>query len=91
MSIEEFKTRILDFKSNSRKKNAYKYADMEEIINADRHHNGTKIEYLERRERLRRVLESRKAKVANDQKIVQSATASKANINEINNDAKKAK
>ena len=61
--------------------NAY-YIDIEEEIpNAGRHHNGTKIEYLERRERLRRVLESRKAKSANcnDQKIVQSATTSKAN------------
>ena len=45
-------------------------------------HDGTKIEYQERRDRLRQVLESRKAK---------SAAASKANINDINNDAKKAK
>ena len=56
-----------------------------------RHHDGTKIEYQERRDRLRQVLESRKAKSANDQEIVQSAAASKANINDINNDAKKAK
>ena len=64
---------------------------VEEISDAGRHHNGTKIEYLERRERLRRVLESRKAKSANNEEIVQSATTSKANVNEINNDAKKAK
>ena len=72
---------------------AYIDTTMEDIsTNAGRHHDGTNIEYLERRERLRRVLESRKAKKsANDQEIVQSATASKANINEINNDAKKAK
>ena len=56
-----------------------------------RHHNGTKIEYQERRDRLRHVLESRKAKAANDQEIVQSAASSKANTNDINNDAKKAK
>ena len=54
-------------------------------------HDGTKIEYQERRDRLRQVLESRKAKSANDQEIVQSAAASKAYINDINNDAKKAK
>ena len=49
-----------------------------------------KIENEERRERLRRILESRKAKSVNDQEKVQSA-APKDNINDISNDAKKAK
>ena len=44
----------------------------------------------ERKERLRRILESRKAKSANDQEKVQSA-ATKDNINDVSNDAKKAK
>ena len=51
--------------------------------------NQTKIEYEERRDRLRQVLESRKPKSANDQEIAQSAP--KDNINDISNDAKKAK
>ena len=40
---------------------------------------------------LRRILESRKAKSANDQEKVQSAAATKDNINGTSNDAKKAK
>ena len=44
----------------------------------------------ERKERLRRILESRKAKSANDQEKVQSA-ATKDNINDTSIDAKKAK
>ena len=55
-----------------------------------RNHKETKIENEERLDRLRRVLESRKAKSANDQEKVQSA-ATKDNINDISNDAKKAK
>ena len=53
-------------------------------------HRETKIEYDERTERLRQVLESRRAKSANDKEKVQSA-APKENINGIKNDAKKAK
>ena len=63
--------------------NSYIDCPLGEIsTNAGRHNDGTKIEYFERRDRLRQVLESRKAK---------SAAVSKANINDINNDAKKAK
>ena len=54
-------------------------------------HRGQNIENEERRERLRRILESRKAKSANDQEKVQSAAATKDNINGTSNDAKKAK
>ena len=50
---------------------------------------GQEIENAERRERYRLILERRKAKSANDQKIVQSATED--NTNDIGNDAKKAK
>ena len=57
---------------------------------AVRNNEETKIENEERRERLRRVLESRKAKSANDQEKVQSA-ATKDIISDISNDAKKAK
>ena len=60
------------------------------VVTNNRNHEETKIENEERRERLRRVLESRKAKSANDQEKVQSA-ATKDNINDISNDAKKAK
>ena len=56
---------------------------------AVRNNEETKIENEERRERLRRVLESRKAKSANDQEIVQSVA--KDNTNDVSNDAKKAK
>ena len=49
----------------------------------------SEIENEERRERYRQILERRKAKSANDQEIVQSAT--KENTNDISNDAKKAK
>ena len=52
-------------------------------------HRGQKIENEERRERLRRILESRKAKSANDQENVQSP-ATEDNINETSIDAKKA-
>ena len=50
-------------------------------------HRGQNIENEERRERLRRILESRKAKSANDQEKVQSAAATKDNINGTSNDA----
>ena len=61
------------------------------LLSADNgNHEGQIIENEERKERLRRVLESRKAKSANDQEKVQSA-ATKDNISDISNDAKKAK
>ena len=47
------------------------------------------FENEERRDRYRQILERRKAKSANDQEIVQSATKDKTN--DISNDAKKAK
>ena len=50
---------------------------------------GQMFEKEEQKERLRRVLESRKAEAANDQETVQSAT--KDNTNAISNDATKAK
>ena len=50
---------------------------------------GQEIEIAERRERYRQFLERRKAKSANDQETVQSAT--KDNTNAISNDATKAK
>ena len=53
-------------------------------------HTGQVIENEERRERLRRILESRKAKAANDQEKVQSA-ATNDNVSDMSNDAKKAK
>ena len=49
----------------------------------------SEIENEERRERFRQILERRKAKSANDQETVQSAT--KDNTNDISNDGKKAK
>ena len=52
--------------------------------------NGQMVENEERRERLRRILESRKAKAANDQEKVQSA-ATNDNVSDMSNDAKKAK
>ena len=52
-------------------------------------YRGQKIENEERRERLRRILESRKAKSANDQENVQSP-ATEDNINKTSIDAKKA-
>ena len=53
-------------------------------------HTGQMIENDERRERLRRILESRKAKAANDQEKIQSA-ATNDNVSDMSNDAKKAK
>ena len=53
-------------------------------------HAGQMIENEERSERLRRILESRKAKSANDQEKVQSA-ATNDNVSDMSNDAKKAK
>ena len=53
-------------------------------------HAGQMIENEERSERLRRILESRKAKAANDQEKVQSA-ATNDNVSDMSNDAKKAK
>ena len=52
---------------------------------------GQEIENAERRERYRQILERRKAKSANDQEKVQSAAATKDNINGTSNNAKKAK
>ena len=49
-----------------------------------------KIENEERKEKLRRILESRKAKAANDQEKEQSA-ATNDNVSDMSNDAKKAK
>ena len=49
----------------------------------------SEIENEERRERYRQILERRKAKSANDQETVQSATSD--NTNDISNDAKKDK
>ena len=49
----------------------------------------SEIENEERREKYRQILERRKAKSANDQEIVQSAT--KVNSGDISNDAKNAK
>jgi hypothetical protein len=61
------------------------------VLQADiGNHTGQMIENEERRERLRRILESRKAKSANDQEKVQSA-ATNDNVSDISNDAKKAK
>ena len=53
-------------------------------------HQGQKIENEEQRDRLRRILESRKAMSVNDQEKVQSA-APKDNVDGISNDAKKTK
>ena len=53
-------------------------------------YRGQKIENEERRERLRRILESRKAKAANDQEKEQSA-ATNDNVSDMSNDAKEAK
>ena len=64
---------------------------IESVKASARNHRETKTEYKERTERLRQVLESRRAKsAANDKEKVQSA-APKDNINDISNDAKKAK
>ena len=61
------------------------------VLQADiGNHTGQMIENEERRERLRRILESRKAKSANDQEKVQSA-ATNDNVSDMSNDAKKAK
>ena len=57
---------------------------------AMRNHKEQKIANEERREKLRRILESRKAKAANDQEKVQSA-ATNENVSDMSNDAKKAK
>ena len=48
------------------------------------------FENEEQKERLRRILESRKAKAANDQEKVQSA-ATNDNVSDMSNDAKEAK
>ena len=54
--------------------------------------NGQMVENEERRERLRRILESRKAKAANDQEKEQSeSAATNDNVSDMSNDAKKAK
>ena len=60
------------------------------FVNGANHAAGQMIENEERRERLRRILESRKAKAANDQEKVQSA-ATNENVSDMSNDAKKAK
>ena len=51
---------------------------------------GQMFEKEEQKERLRRVLESRKAEAANDQETVQSAST-EDNVSDMSNDAKKAK
>ena len=65
-------------------------AGVQAVQAAMRNHKEQKIANEERREKLRRILESRKAKSANDQEKVQSV-ATKDNINDVSNDAKKAK
>ena len=90
VKYKESKTRILnDFQRvlkmpklncSGPKQNGYYTGSSKEV---------TEIENEERRNRYRQVLERRKAKSANDQEIVQSAT--KDNTNDISNDAKKAK
>ena len=65
-------------------------ANVQAVQAAMRNHKEQKIANEERREKLRRILESRKAKSANDQEKVQSV-ATKDNINDVSNDAKKAK
>ena len=62
---------------------------IERVKASNRNQRETKIEYDERTERLRHVLESRRAKSANDKEKVQSA-APKDNIDG-SNDAKKTK
>ena len=55
-------------------------------------HTGQMVENEERRERLRRILESRKAKAANDREKEQSeSAAANDNVSDMSNDAKKAK
>ena len=63
------------------------------VIQADiGNHTGQMVENEERRERLRRILESRKAKAANDQEKEQSeSAATNDNVSDMSNDAKKAK
>ena len=63
------------------------------VIQADiGNRNGQMVENEERRERLRRILESRKAKAANDQEKEQSeSAATNDNVSDMSNDAKKAK
>ena len=63
---------------------------IERVKASNRNHRETKIEYEERTERLRQVLESRRARSANDKEKVQSA-APKDNVDGISNDAKKTK
>ena len=53
-------------------------------------HERQLLEKEEQKERLRHVLESRKAKAANDQEKVQSA-ATNDNVSDMSNDAKEAK
>ena len=65
-----------------------KYRKGFEVDNGN--HEGQMIENEEQRERLRRILESRKAKAANDQEKEQSA-ATNDNVSDMSNDAKKAK
>ena len=88
-NIQEVKTRIFDFKSNSKRKMP-KRETIESVKASYRNLRETKIEYEERTERLRQVLESRRAKSSNDEEKVQSA-APKDNINGVSYDAKKAK
>ena len=91
-NIQEVKTRIFDFKSNSKRKMPVaSSAKGTKGTTFSSRNRETKTEYEERTERLRQVLESRQAKsAANDKEKVQSA-APKDNINGISNDAKKAK
>ena len=64
-------------------------ANVQAVQAAMRNHKEQKIAKEERKEKLRRILESRKAKSANDQENVQSP-ATEDNINETSIDAKKA-
>ena len=57
-------------------------------VASTRNHKVTKIEYEERRVRLRNVLESRRAKSVNDQEIAQSAAKDNINDGDFDNQVK---
>ena len=67
-----------------------KFGNIQSHLTENGNHEGQMIENEEQRERLRRILESRKAKAANDQEKVQSA-ATNDNVSDMSNDAKEAK
>ena len=71
-------------------KSRSKYTSAKLLPADNGNHEGQRIENEEQRERLRRILESRKAKAANDQEKEQSA-ATNDNVSDMSNDAKKGK